>query len=176
MIDIDHFKRYNDHFGHVQGDDCLKAVAQAPKRTARRAGDPVARYGGEEFAVIALACNVSQTAELASRIGVAVDGLRIPHPGSVRPWVSLSMGYAVALPGESPDSLIRWAKAALYQAKDAGRHCAMAAGAGWRALIRKSTGAGALAKPHARRSLGPWVSLPMSLQQPDDWRRHTGRR
>ena len=130
MIDIDHFKRYNDHFGHVQGDHCLKAVARAVQLTARRAGDHVARYGGEEFAVIAPNCDVPQAAELARRVGAAVDALRVPHPESVQPWVSLSIGYAVALPDESPDSLIRRADAALYQAKAAGRHRAQEARVG----------------------------------------------
>jgi two-component system chemotaxis family response regulator WspR len=127
MIDIDCFKAYNDHCGHVQGDICLKAVAAALRAAAQRAGDHVARYGGEEFAVIAAACDAEQAGQLAQRLLAAVDALALPHPAAVLPTVTLSLGHGAALPQDTPDSLIRRVDAALYQAKQGGRHRAQAA-------------------------------------------------
>ncbi len=81
MVDIDHFKRFNDHYGHVAGDECLRQVAQLLHRCARRAGELVARYGGEEFVVLLPGAEVSQAEELAQRLPARCRSARVsPTP------------------------------------------------------------------------------------------------
>ncbi|MYN04699.1 diguanylate cyclase [Pseudoduganella sp. DS3] len=125
MIDIDHFKLYNDAYGHQAGDACLKQVAHAMLHCAGRLPDLVARYGGEEFVVLLPQVDQQGAETVAQRILEAVAGLAIPHRMSpVSDAVSVSLGVATVLPGEHGDAhqLVRAADQALYQAKAGGRN------------------------------------------------------
>ena len=129
MIDIDHFKQFNDRHGHQFGDDCLRAVAAAIRDGVRREIDTVARYGGEEIAVI-LPCTDSDGAlYMAETVRRAIEALRIPHPGNPEAggWVSASIGVATALARHGgtlkmPESLLMSADHSLYKAKHEGRN------------------------------------------------------
>lgn len=124
LVDIDHFKQYNDRYGHVAGDDCLRRVASLLKACVGRSVEAVCRYGGEEFAVMLVDTDLQGAEVVAQR---CLDSLRlaaISHEASpVRPWVSLSIGVAacVADGQRSPQALLQAADEALYQAKQAGR-------------------------------------------------------
>lgn len=124
LVDIDHFKQYNDRYGHVAGDDCLRRVASLLKACVGRSVEAVCRYGGEEFAVLLVDTDLQGAEVVAQR---CLDSLRlaaISHEASpVRPWVSLSIGVAacVADAQRSPQALLQAADEALYQAKQAGR-------------------------------------------------------
>ncbi len=125
MVDIDHFKKHNDQYGHQAGDECLRLVARTLASTARRAGDLPARYGGEEFVVLLPASSIEGAAALAERIRVAVERLRLPYlEASAGRHVSVSIGVAACVPGQSgsPSSLVAAADEALYQAKAVGRN------------------------------------------------------
>jgi diguanylate cyclase (GGDEF)-like protein len=129
MIDIDHFKRYNDHYGHQQGDVCLRRVALQARRGVRD-GDLIARYGGEEFAVILPDTSLSVALRVAERVRAAVAELDMPHLG-VAPGatVSISLGVASIIPDAAATSarLIEMADRHLYVAKRAGRNRVSAA-------------------------------------------------
>ncbi|MBD9414748.1 GGDEF domain-containing protein [Pseudomonas sp. PDM16] len=120
MVDIDHFKNINDRFGHATGDEVLKAVAGALKNSLRNI-DMVFRYGGEEFLV--LLANTSREAAqmVGERLRLAVMGLQYLEEGRALE-LSVSLGCATMLPGESPDSLQRRADSALYVSKREGRN------------------------------------------------------
>lgn len=124
MIDVDHFKRFNDRHGHVGGDACLRRIAACIDAVGRRPADLAARYGGEEFALL-LPNTVTEGATLlatALLARIAVEA--IPHGDSdVSPHVTVSLGVATAQPTRDggPEPLIRRADAALYEAKRAGR-------------------------------------------------------
>nr|WP_256386692.1 diguanylate cyclase [Hydrocoleum sp. CS-953] len=124
MIDIDYFKRYNDHYGHQGGDNCLIRVAQAISQVPQRPTDLVARYGGEEFAVILPNTNIEGAFTIAESIRQAIASVSIPHAQSeVSQFVTLSLGGASMIPtikGTSED-LIALADHALYKAKRQGR-------------------------------------------------------
>jgi diguanylate cyclase (GGDEF)-like protein len=125
LMDVDHFKAFNDNHGHQAGDDCLRRVAQALNDTIHRPADLVARYGGEEFVCILGDTTLPGARQAAARIVATVAGLAIPHgfsPSS--PFVSLSMGLATAcpVPGLSPEGLIEIADRRLYLAKQGGRN------------------------------------------------------
>jgi diguanylate cyclase (GGDEF)-like protein len=125
LCDIDYFKRYNDHYGHQAGDECLKKVAQAIAGSLRRTTDLAARYGGEEFAVVMPYTDVLGATQIADSIRREVIDLQIPHQGSqVAEWVTVSIGIATASPWQncSPESLIKTADDALYQVKESGRN------------------------------------------------------
>ncbi|HKR41266.1 MAG TPA: diguanylate cyclase [Paraburkholderia sp.] len=127
MLDVDHFKYYNDAFGHLHGDACLGAVAGALAATlasTRHApGGFVARYGGEEFALVLPDTGANEAAALAERARAAVEQLGIPSP-SAGGLVTVSAGCATrdAIVASSPNALIEAADAALYAAKHAGRN------------------------------------------------------
>lgn len=126
MIDIDFFKRYNDTYGHLQGDECLKQVARGLTIPLKRALDLVARYGGEEFVAMLPDTGLEGAIEVARQIQETIRELQIPHAGSpVAPYVTLSMGVATLVPHKdiAPDLLISHADKALYQAKTDGRNC-----------------------------------------------------
>jgi len=123
MVDVDHFKQYNDAHGHVGGDACLQRVAGAVA-TEMRANDLVARYGGEEFAVILPNQSLKGAAIVAERIRCRVEQLRLPNVGVGQQCVTVSIGAATALaaPGTDPAGLVATADAALYRAKHMGRN------------------------------------------------------
>jgi diguanylate cyclase (GGDEF)-like protein/PAS domain S-box-containing protein len=125
IVDIDHFKQFNDSLGHPRGDECLRKVAGTLARGAHRAGDVVARYGGDEFAVILPGVDRAGAAALAETIRAAVEDERIPHPlSSAGVHVTLSIGIATwaPTPGENPEKLVCFADVALYRAKERGRN------------------------------------------------------
>lgn len=125
MLDIDHFKPFNDGYGHVTGDACLRNVASVLQHLVQRAGEMVARYGGEEFAVLLPGSDANHARELAESIRLEVEALAIPHAYSgVAPVVTLSAGVATMIPiyGNTPGDLVGAADRALYHAKQAGRN------------------------------------------------------
>jgi diguanylate cyclase (GGDEF)-like protein len=125
MVDVDHFKAYNDTYGHTQGDAVLRQVARVIRKLARRAGDIPTRYGGEEFLVIHAHTAPEQAAKLAERIREGVERLSIAHTASATaPVVTVSLGVATVRPSmdENPKSLVDAADAALYRAKNSGRN------------------------------------------------------
>ncbi|KAB2969809.1 diguanylate cyclase [Zoogloea sp.] len=124
MIDVDHFKQYNDHYGHLAGDDCLRRVAAVLEAGVHRPGDLSARYGGEEFAVIAASADAAGSAVLAERLRAGIEALAIPHAGAPAGVVTASFGVAVLVPDSNKvaDRLIGMADEALYRAKEEGRN------------------------------------------------------
>jgi len=125
MIDIDHFKAYNDHFGHPVGDQCLRDVAGLLRRVVRRPRDRLARYGGEEFVVLLPGTPLSGVVEVGREILEQVRRLALPHTASPDgEIVTVSLGAAAMMP-EGPEdgvALLRRADEALYAAKGAGRN------------------------------------------------------
>ncbi|MCW2235791.1 PleD family two-component system response regulator [Azospirillum canadense] len=125
MLDVDHFKAYNDHYGHQAGDECLRAVAGLLDEQVKRPGDLVARYGGEEFVCLLPETDADGAASVAERLRETVAGQRLPHALSpVADHVTISLGVASALPqtDSSPDSLAQLADRLLYEAKRSGRN------------------------------------------------------
>ena len=129
MIDIDHFKDYNDHYGHQQGDDCLIRVAAELAAMLQRPTDLLARYGGEEFAAILPDTDATQALRMAEAIRKHAAGLRIPHAktGNEVKHITVSIGIATQHPQQQPTipALIGAADRALYLAKGAGRNRVM---------------------------------------------------
>ncbi len=125
MLDIDHFKRYNDGLGHQAGDECLKLVAGALSGCASRPLDLVARYGGEEFIAVLGNTNMDQALIVAERMRRAVEDLAIEHPDSRHDVVTISVGVATVAttPDPTAEHAIQRADSALYIAKDTGRNC-----------------------------------------------------
>lgn len=125
LVDIDHFKGFNDHYGHQAGDDCLKRVAHALARTARRPLDFTSRYGGEEFAIVLYDARRGYVEEHAEQIRTAVRALGIRHPDSLLTGVlTVSIGAACVVPGKgrSRFGFVQLADEALYEAKARGRN------------------------------------------------------
>ncbi|QIZ70775.1 CHASE2 domain-containing protein [Oxynema aestuarii] len=125
LCDVDYFKRYNDTYGHLEGDRCLQEVARAIER-AVRAGDFVARYGGEEFAVILGNTDAQTALGVADRIRTRVRSLALPHATSeINEVVTLSCGVATSIPDwqSDPSDPIAIADRGLYEAKRQGRDC-----------------------------------------------------
>ncbi|MEG3976085.1 diguanylate cyclase [Microcoleus sp. herbarium8] len=125
MLDIDFFKLYNEFYGHVGGDDCLRQVAGAIASSTKRAGDFAARYGGEEFAVVLPNTSVEGANVVARKICDDIASLKLPHARSpIGSYLTLSCGIATAMPDsqESPYTLIRSADSALFQAKTEGKN------------------------------------------------------
>lgn len=125
MIDVDHFKLFNDHYGHPAGDDCLRRVAHALQTTLRRPRDLVARYGGEEFACIIPASEADAVTALFEHLRESIVALRIPHESSpTLPFVSISLGFQHAVPNAetAPGDWIAAADEWLYEAKLQGRN------------------------------------------------------
>jgi diguanylate cyclase (GGDEF)-like protein len=115
MIDIDHFKAFNDAHGHQAGDDCLRRVCDALRQRLHRAGDLIARYGGEEFAVLVTNIGAQPAGELAESLRRAVEEIGMTT-------ISIGLAQRVPTPQGEADELIRAADAALYAAKNAGRN------------------------------------------------------
>ena len=126
MFDIDYFKKFNDHYGHPKGDDCLQRLAHLLEAMVHRPGDSAARYGGEEFAIILPETEMTGAAIVAERIRQGVELLDIPHMASpIAHHVTISVGVATLLPAneDGPEVLIKMADDRLYEAKSAGRNC-----------------------------------------------------
>ena len=125
MCDVDHFKLFNDTYGHQAGDDCLRQVAATIQKIMERGADIVARYGGEEFVVVLPETQVGGALFLAEKIRHAIHALNIPHEASQHGRVSMSIGIAAMVPEADEendyDKLIKAADRALYQAKHLGR-------------------------------------------------------
>ena len=124
MIDVDYFKRYNDRYGHISGDHCLKQIARAIASCIHRTPDMVARYGGEEFAIVLPNTDASGAQSIGEQIRRAVEREQIPHEGNPPGVVTVSIGGATQIPkhGFLSTHLIESADKALYQAKSMGRN------------------------------------------------------
>lgn len=124
LIDLDWFKKFNDHYGHQAGDECLRQVARVLTDKIRRSGDLVARYGGEEFVFIAPETDREHALQLAQIVCQAVRELAVPHALSEFGCVTLSVGVATLVPlsDETPDALLGRADEMLYRAKAKGRN------------------------------------------------------
>lgn len=136
LIDVDYFKRYNDTYGHLAGDDCLRQVAQTIRQAIRRPADLAARYGGEEFVVLLPSTGVEGATRVAKAIQTAIQQLQIQHEASsVSAYITVSLGIGTTIPSEKywPEALVAIADEALYEAKSRGRNT------------------------HSFRSLGPYV-------------------
>ncbi|MBD2152474.1 PleD family two-component system response regulator [Pseudanabaena sp. FACHB-1277] len=125
MCDIDFFKNYNDSYGHIVGDDCLKKVSALIQQSVRRPADLAARYGGEEFVVVLPNTDVAGAMAVAEIIRQKLRELAIPHQDSaVSQYVTLSMGVTSLIPklDSNPSVLLTAADYALYRAKELGRN------------------------------------------------------
>ncbi|SDF66847.1 GGDEF domain-containing protein [Terriglobus roseus] len=129
LLDVDHFKGFNDEYGHVAGDDCLRAVAHAVRAVTKRPADMVARYGGEELAVILPGTDLQGALHMAGLVRCAVESLDIAHAtneeGQGRVTVSIGVATALSRDGgrmKMPESLLMAADSALYKAKLHGRN------------------------------------------------------
>jgi diguanylate cyclase (GGDEF)-like protein len=125
LADIDYFKLYNDTYGHLAGDDCLKQIAQTINQTLKRPADLVARYGGEEFVVILPNTSLPGALQVAEKIREAIYNLQLSHEKSPeKSVVTLSLGVSSLIPlvDEKPQILIKRADQALYKAKNKGRN------------------------------------------------------
>ena len=125
LIDIDHFKAFNDRYGHLAGDDCLRRVAAALREGVKRPGDCVARYGGEEFVALLPETHQVGAGSVAEAMRLAVASLSLEHATSpVAPTLSISLGTATTIPREtsSPAELLAAADEELYKSKNAGRN------------------------------------------------------
>jgi len=125
MIDIDHFKRYNDRHGHLAGDDCLRRVAELLSSGLRRADEMLARYGGEELAAVVPEAGGEEIRDLADSLRRRVEEAALLHGDSpLAEVVTVSIGGAVAVPtaGDKLDRLLAAADSALYAAKQEGRN------------------------------------------------------
>ncbi len=124
ICDIDHFKDYNDHYGHQAGDRCLQEVAKILNQCVSRAADLVTRYGGEEFAVILPNTTLEGASAVSNRLVKAVEHQELPHQTAPRTMVTISCGVASVLPRVDylPSDLVFTADQALYQAKAKGRN------------------------------------------------------
>lgn len=122
MLDVDHFKKYNDHYGHPQGDECLRQFGDCLRQVVVRGTDFVARYGGEEFVVVMPSTDVAGAENVASKVITKLGELRIPHEHSpVAPFVTASIGIACCK-SIDPENLVALADTALYKAKECGRN------------------------------------------------------
>ncbi|MER9330543.1 PleD family two-component system response regulator [Mesorhizobium sp. M0152] len=120
MIDADNFKRYNDAYGHMAGDEVLKQIAHAIQTGAGRSNDLAARYGGEEFVIVLVDASMEHANAIAFRLVQSVRDLNIPHDSG---RVTVSVGVATTVPNEneSPNDLVKAADLALFRAKSEGR-------------------------------------------------------
>jgi len=125
LIDIDHFKKYNDNYGHQDGDNCLREVASILKDQLHRPHDLAARYGGEEFACLLPGIDEKGALFKANAMLQAIRDRHFPHAFSdTAPIITISVGVAIIIPGpdQHPDELVALADARLYQAKQKGRN------------------------------------------------------
>lgn len=127
LVDVDHFKHYNDRYGHLEGDACLRAVAHALREEFRRPLDAVARYGGEEFVGLWYDVQPESIRARADQLRAAVQALRLAHQDAPSGRVTASVGAVVCIPAEDEPllALVKRADAALYEAKERGRNRAV---------------------------------------------------
>lgn len=126
LLDVDHFKRFNDHYGHVSGDDCLRRIGIEINQIVRHPSDLAARYGGEEFAVLLPETDLTGAKALAERLRSHIEQIHIPHDlSSTHAYVTISLGVTTVTGQDVPmaEDVIRLADQALYQAKQMGRNC-----------------------------------------------------
>ncbi|MBF2056225.1 MAG: sensor domain-containing diguanylate cyclase [Cyanobacterium sp. T60_A2020_053] len=126
ICDVDYFKPYNDFYGHIQGDKCLKKVAKIMAEIVKRSSDFLARYGGEEFAIILPNTPLTGALTIAETLRLTVENLAIPHAQSeISPVITISLGVSSTIPDANLpfDTLVRGADLALYEAKNQGRNC-----------------------------------------------------
>lgn len=131
MIDIDYFKQYNDHYGHIQGDDCLKRVAQVLSSAGTRARDFSARFGGEEFVLVLPETEAESAYKVAERCRKLIANENIPHEKSQSGQlltVSLGVGSIIPSHDDEPTAFIEEVDRRLYQAKQKGRNCIVTQG------------------------------------------------
>ncbi|MDF2621211.1 MAG: diguanylate cyclase with sensor [Xanthobacteraceae bacterium] len=149
MIDVDGFKHYNDLYGHIEGDECLRKVAETLRHCSRRTGDVITRYGGEEFAVVLADTDETDAVTVATSMLRAVRDLRVAHAGSPYGIVTVSVGIAIHEAAThdttTPPVLVANADRALYAAKQAGRNCILVArpdGGAMRVVLAPEGGVG----------------------------------
>ncbi|WBS00105.1 diguanylate cyclase [Pseudoduganella sp. SL102] len=132
MVDVDHFKAFNDHYGHMRGDECLMEIADRLRHATRRPGELVARYGGEEFVMLLPGTSALAADAFGKWVCEDVRAMKYPHARGKNGLISVSVGLATAVPDESVmiSELIRRADTALYAAKRDGRDCHAVFGAG----------------------------------------------
>ncbi len=125
VADVDHFKAYNDHYGHIAGDFCLRRIARALASVLKRHMDIVARYGGEEFSAILPGTRAKGASMVAERMRNVIESLEIEHAASPDGRITVSFGVSVMVPTREtiPTDLVRAADEGLYAAKAAGRNC-----------------------------------------------------
>ena len=124
LFDVDHFKAYNDIYGHLAGDDCLRQIAKAAFEVLHRPIDLIARFGGEEFAVVLPSTNSAGCLEIAEKIRLAIEMKSIPHIGNPHKIITVSLGCSTTIAGDllSSTCIIEAADQALYKAKISGRN------------------------------------------------------
>ncbi|MDB9312925.1 GGDEF domain-containing protein [Spirulina sp. CS-785/01] len=125
LLDVDYFKLYNDHYGHLAGDDGLQRIAQGIQQGVEAVEGLVARYGGEEFAVILPRLSLEEAITVAKLIQRAIAAQNLPHtPSPISQLITLSIGLAsqIPTPETTPDQLIQNADQSLYEAKRLGRN------------------------------------------------------
>ncbi len=125
MFDVDWFKQYNDKFGHLEGDECLKRIADTTLKVVCRPSDTVARYGGEEFIILLPETDSTGARQVAEKIRAEIESLHMPNPDStVCPYVTISLGVTTVVPEvkADPNIYIKLVDEALYRAKNAGRN------------------------------------------------------
>ena len=147
MVDVDHFKGFNDHYGHPEGDRCLKMVAAVAREQVRRKDDLIGRFGGEEFLVILPGTDLLDATKVGERLRKAIAAMAMPHPKSdVADHVTVSIGVAAGRmsDGTTTEELVRAADNALYEAKRMGRNRTHASTAGFVVVTEE-------AAPRARR-------------------------
>lgn len=142
LVDVDYFKRFNDHYGHQAGDDCLRKVAAVLEGCVRRPSDRCARYGGEEFALVLGNTDLRDCQDFMEHVLVSIRELGIPHEESpVLPVVTASIGAATLYPDSrsQESSLVQSADALLYRAKRDGRNRVVCGEAGPQKAARRAT-------------------------------------
>jgi len=125
LLDVDVFKHFNDHYGHLAGDACLRTLATTLAQVgARREGELAARFGGEEFVVLLPGADLAAAAEVAHHVQAAIQQLALPHEGAPHGIVTVSFGVASLQPqrDQLPEELVRRADRAMYRAKQGGRN------------------------------------------------------
>ena len=125
FLDIDNFKKYNDYFGHIQGDECLRTIAQTIQQIHKRDTDIIARYGGEEFAIVLPNTDLIGAGACAKRLAEHIETLSLPHPDNDDyTIITVSMGISSVIPSAdiTPEQILCFVDGCMYQAKEAGRN------------------------------------------------------